>query len=233
MTEKTTTGRLIAAIGGIVLIVSLFLTWYKFEASANVGGFSSSSSTGISAWDAFGGIDLLLLLIGLLAIVPAALDIFDLEIELPVDMSFVALGAGAAGAALIVFRVIDKPGPDISYSAPGVEAGVALGFGLMVGLAACVAVAVGGFRQMSEGDSGSAPSYAAPPAGAPPMPPQGMPPQPPAPPAAPPQAPPPPPAAPPQAAPPQAPQIDPVSGQPYQPPQQTTSEPPPPPPPAG
>ncbi|MBI5310419.1 MAG: hypothetical protein HZB14_05255 [Actinobacteria bacterium] len=203
MTEKTTTGRLIAAIGGIVLIVSLFLTWYKFESSASVGGFSSSASTGVSAWDAFGLIDLILLVVGLLAIVPAALDIFDLEIELPVDMAFLALGAGGAGTALIVYRVLDKPGPDVEVNVPGFEASVGLGFGLIIGLVACVAVAVGGFRQMSEGEAGGE-TYAAAPPQAPPMPPPGAPPQaPPPPPQAPPQAPPAPPQAPP--APPQGP----------------------------
>lgn len=215
MTEKTTTGRLIAAIGGIVLIVSLFLTWYTFKASASVGGYSSSSSTGGSAWDVFGLIDLILLVVGVLAILPAAFDIFDLEIELPVDMAFVALGAGGLGVVMIVYRVLDKPGPDVEVNVPGFESSVGIGIGLILGLAACIAVAVGGFRQMSE-DQGGAETYAAAPPQAPPMPPQAAPPAQPMPPQAPPQAPPAPPQAPP--APPQAPPPPPQSPPPGPPP---------------
>lgn len=190
MTEKTTTGRLIAAAGGIVLIISLFLNWYTYKAGLNIAGVNSSSSTGISAWDAFSLIDLLLLVIGLLAIVPAALDVFDMEVELPVDMSVVTMAAGVLAVLLIVFRVIDKPGPDVSVNIPGVEAGVHLAFGLFIGLISSAAIAFGGFTQTNESGvdaySGTAPGAptGAPPAAPPPAPsvPQGGPPPPPAPP---------------------------------------------------
>ncbi|MBK5231131.1 MAG: hypothetical protein JJE27_08180, partial [Thermoleophilia bacterium] len=165
MTEKTTTGRLIAAAGGIVLIISLFLNWYTYKAGLNIAGVNSSSSTGISAWDAFSLIDLLLLVIGLLAIVPAALDVFDMEVELPVDMSVVTMAAGALAVLLIVFRVIDKPGPDVSVNIPGVEAGVHLAFGLFIGLISSAAIAFGGFTQTSE--SGGVDAYSGTAPGAP------------------------------------------------------------------
>ena len=151
-------------------------------------------------------------MIGVLAILPAAFDIFDLEIELPVDMSFVALGAGIFGVVMIVFRVIDKPGPDVEVNVPGFETSVGIGIGLIIGFAACIAIAVGGFRQMSEdGDDSQTygQTYAAAPQApmqAPPMPPQAAPPPPPMPPQAPPappQAPPAPPQAPPQPPPPE------------------------------
>lgn len=194
MAEKTTTGRLIAAAGGIALIVSLFLKWYSFKSGVNFGGVSSSASVGGSAWEVFGLIDIILFVVGVLAVLPAALDIFDLEAELPVDTSVVTLGAGAVGAILIVYRIIDKPGPDIEVNVPGVETSVGIGIGLIIGLIACAAIAFGGFSQMSEAEGGGVEVYGG--AAAPPVPPA-------APPQAPPQQQPPAPPAPPQAPPPQ------------------------------
>lgn len=215
MTEKTTTGRLIAAVGGIVLIVSLFLDWYSI--STDLGTFGGQVSSGRSAFDALGIEPIILFLCGVLAIVPAALDIFDLEVELPFENSVATLAAGGIAVVIIVLRILVKPGPDIDV--PGFDYG--LSFGIFLGLIGAGAVAFGGFTQKGESDAAPA-AYAAPPVGAPPTPPQGMPPQQPvapptpaAPPqAAPPVAPPPPPAAPPQAPPPppQPPQAPPPAG---------------------
>lgn len=190
---------MIAAVGGIVLIVSLFLTWYKWKSGISAGGFSGATSVSLSGMDALGPGDLLLLAIGVIAILPAAFDIFDLEIELPVDMSILTMGAGALAALEVVFRIISKPDHGVSYSGPGFEAGMSLSFGIFIAAAAVAAVIFGGFTQM--GDEESAPAtYAGavpqPPAGAPPAaPPPAAPSMPPpaAPPAAPPVAPPPPP----------------------------------------
>lgn len=195
MTDKTTTGRLIAAVGGIVLIVSLFLDWYSI--STDLGTFGGQVSSGGSAFDALGIEPIILFLCGVLAIVPAALDIFDLEVELPFENSVATLAAGGIAVVIIVLRILVKPGPDIDV--PGIDYG--LSFGIFLGLIGAGAVAFGGFTQKGESDASPA-AYAAPPQGTPA---QGMPPQqpvaPPPPPAAPPQAPPPPPQ-PPQAPPP-------------------------------
>ncbi len=53
--------QLIAAIGGLVLIISLFLSWSEVDLA---GGSGSAS-----AFDAFSGMDIILLLIGIAALV--------------------------------------------------------------------------------------------------------------------------------------------------------------------
>ncbi|MBJ7355169.1 MAG: hypothetical protein JHC98_10105 [Thermoleophilaceae bacterium] len=212
MAEKTTTGRLIAAVGGVLLIVSLFLSWYGVDVGGTAGQFAAAIDTSANGWQSLDIGDLVFFIVGLLAIAPAAFDIFDLEIELPFDVGFVALVGGAVSVAWIILRIIDKPGPDIPDIA-GVDIGIGLKFGIFVGLVGAALVAFGGFKQTQEDEAGptftdpvsgqqyatpQAPPPAAPPAAAPPAqaPPAAAPPQPQAPPPANPPQPPQPPAPP-------------------------------------
>jgi hypothetical protein len=86
LSEKTTTGRLVSAIAGIILIISLFLKWYG--APDQVNEFAQAAGVGNIGANAFQATDLggiFLLITGVIAIIPAALDIFDLEIARPRD----------------------------------------------------------------------------------------------------------------------------------------------------
>lgn len=196
MAEKTTTGRLVAAIGGLVLIISLFLNWVgvdipdagQFGQFANQIADSLDVDTSASGWQALEFGDIVFFVVGVLAIAPAAFDIFDLEIELPFDVGLVALIGGVIATLWIVWRILDKGD------------GISLKLGIFLGLAGAIAVAVGGFLQQSDSGGeeyafetpGQAPPQAPPTPGAPPQapPPAAAPPQQPQPP----QAPPPPPA---------------------------------------
>lgn len=213
LAEKTTTGRLLAAGGGVLLIVSLFLSWYGVDVGGTAGQFAAAIDTSANGWQALDIGDLVFFIVGLLAIAPAAFDIFDLEVELPFDVGFVSLVGGAISVAWIILRIIDKPGPDIPDIA-GIDVGIGLKLGIFLALIGAALVAFGGFKQTQEDDdvafvdpaSGQqyatpqAPPPAAPPAAAPPAaaPPAAAPPAQAPPPAAPPQPQAPPPAAPPQ-----------------------------------
>ena len=206
MAEKTTTGRLIAAGGGVLLIASLFLSWYGINVGGTAGQFAGALDTSASGWQSLDIGDLVFLVVGLLAMAPAAFDIFDLEIELPFDVSFVALVGGGISIAWILLRIIDKPGPDMPENTV-VDVSIGIKYGIIIALVGAIAIVVGGVKQQNEPDASetafadpvtgqqyatpqspppaAAPPAAAPPAAAPPAP--GVPPQ--APPA--PQAPPP------------------------------------------
>ncbi len=207
MSEKTSTGKIVAAVGGVLLIVSLFLKWSGVDipdSLSNAANQVGSQLTGpaqqafnnaqdaaqdaasANAFDMFGWIPILYIVIGVLAIIPAVLDIFDLEIELPFDASLVTLVGGLVvlGGMLLV---LDSPG--------------STKIGGWLALLASIAITAGGLMQTGESDEGATGAVsAAPPGYAPPAAPQpGAPPQPPAqtqPAAAPPMAPPPGPAPP-------------------------------------
>ncbi|MGH2906316.1 MAG: hypothetical protein ACRDKI_06045, partial [Solirubrobacterales bacterium] len=173
MAEKTTTGRLIAAAGGIVLIISLFLSWYGLSGTTgNIAG-QLNIDTSFSGWQSLDIGDFVLFLIGLLAITPAALDIFDLELELPFDKGLAILVGGGIAVAWVILRILDKPGGGIAGSV------LSLKFGIFVALVGAALVTFGGFTQRGEDENEMAAAPQAAPAA-------GMPPQQPAAPAAPP-----------------------------------------------
>ena len=111
-TSKLSVGDQIAAASGLVLLIVLFLPWYGVD--VNVGGFSASES--VNAWEAMGFIDILLFLVALTAIgVPVARATGSMPDDVP--GALILLVAGGVGVLLVLFRLIDIPGPDVPEAA--------------------------------------------------------------------------------------------------------------------
>jgi hypothetical protein len=137
-TSRLTTGDIIAGVGGIVLLISLFLPWYG--ASVDVAGFSASESG--SGWEALGFIDILLFVIALVAIaVVAARATGQLPAEIPAAV--VLLGLGALAVLLVLYRIIDIP---VEGDIPD-EVDLSRKIGVFVALIGAAAVAYGGWRR--------------------------------------------------------------------------------------
>lgn len=63
--SRMSQGQMIAGVGGVVLIVSLFLSWFSgFSVATGIGTVSSSAS----AFDYFSGMDIIMLIVGIAAI---------------------------------------------------------------------------------------------------------------------------------------------------------------------
>jgi len=140
-TSRLTTGDMIAGVGGIVLLISLFLPWYG--ASVDVGGFSASESG--TGWEALSFIDILLFLIALAAIaIVAARATGRLPDEIPAAV--VLLGLGALAVLLVLYRIIDIP---VDGDIPD-EVDLSRKIGVFVALIASAAVAYGGWRRNAE-----------------------------------------------------------------------------------
>ncbi len=153
-TSKLSLGDQIAAVSGIALIIILFLPWYGVDVS--VGPVSVSESA--SGWEALSFIDILLFLIGLVAIgVPVAKAMGSLPDDLPGAM--LVLAAGGLGVLLVLFRIIDLPTPDLSAS--GVD--FSRKIGVFLGLIATAGIAYGGWRANEESTVSSTPASAPPP----------------------------------------------------------------------
>jgi hypothetical protein len=131
-------GDAIAAAGGVALLVSMFLPWYRIEldvAGAKVGDT-------VTAWQAFELVDVLLLLVALVAIAAPAARAAGSPQEDPLG-GLLLPAAGALGVVLVLFRLIDVPEPDIPLVG-GDFVEVQRRLGIFVALLAAAAIAAGG-----------------------------------------------------------------------------------------
>lgn len=144
-TSKLTTGDMIAGVGGVVLLISLFLPWYGV--SVDVAGFSASESG--SGWEALGFIDILLFLISVAVIaIVAAKAAGALPAELPAPV--VLLGLGALAVLLVLYRIIDIP---VDGDVPD-QVDLSRKVGIFIALIASGAVSYGGWRTNTESPVG-------------------------------------------------------------------------------
>jgi hypothetical protein len=110
-------GELVAGAGGLLLLLAMFLPWFGLNGRARVPGSGEVITVGrgeIDAWEAFSGIDVLLLLVAALAI---GLLVLSLLSTPPPELAVAVSGASAAAALLIVYRLIDVP--DLPIGDPG------------------------------------------------------------------------------------------------------------------
>jgi uncharacterized membrane protein len=125
-------GEWIAGAAGAALLLSLFLPWYRIA----FGPLEGPSGT---AWEAFAAVDVVL---ALLALVPLTLVVVQAtrpSPSVPVAFSVLTTLAGALAALLILWRLLDQPGPnDVVEVRPAA----------WLALAAALLAAAGGWRSM-------------------------------------------------------------------------------------
>ena len=163
------TGAKIAAVAAIALLIVMFLPWFgideesatsqgeEFQSGASTqelqdaasevqdkfsGIDSNATSVSFSAWETFGLIDIVLLLVFLLVIALVAARASATRIDLPVSAGALTAALGLLAAVLILFRIIDPP--SVSFLDFGRE------WGVFVGLVAALGIAYGGWRWMQE-----------------------------------------------------------------------------------
>lgn len=130
-----TLGQKIAGAAGAALFIILFFPWYGFE------GFNAS------AWEAFGVLDLLLLVVALAAVALAVAGPRIRELGSPVAPSAILAGLAALATLLVLSQLIDPPGGGFVGS---VEIEIGRKIGVFLGLIAIAAVTYGAYLMMRE-----------------------------------------------------------------------------------
>lgn len=133
-------GEKIAGGGALVLLISLFLPWY----SASLKGLATASGD-VTAWEAFSFIDILLFLVAIVVLGLVAAKAAGALPALPAPGGLIIAAAGALALLLILYRLIDMPGPDVPAEL-NLTVDVSPAAGLIIGLIAAAAVAFGGYR---------------------------------------------------------------------------------------
>src|SRR3954470_10240654 len=114
-------GAVAAGIGGAVLVVSLFLPWYSYS-----GYYSSGSRSG---WESAKFIDVVLLVIGGLAIAYAVLELPGRQVRLPFGLPRGLQVLGIVATTITVTAIIE---------------GSSQGFGLFLATLAALSILAGG-----------------------------------------------------------------------------------------
>jgi hypothetical protein len=126
-------GEWLAAAGGVTLLVSLLIVWY--------GPTFDFLDSGISAWQAFVVLDVVLTLIAVLAIALAVLQATRTSPAMPVGAAVLSVVFGALAVILVAYRIINQPGPNEL---------VEVRAGAWVGLAATLAITAGGWASLRD-----------------------------------------------------------------------------------
>lgn len=130
-------GERVAVAGAVALVIFMLLPWYEED--------TGLGPRNLSAWQALGLIDVLLLLIALTVIgLVLARAAGALPPNLPVPPATTMAGAGALAALLVLYRLLELPSPDIP------DADIGRKIGVYLGLLASLGIAFGGFTAMSE-----------------------------------------------------------------------------------
>jgi len=141
MMSRLSQGQVIAAIGAVALLVAMFLPWIGIggpSLPANIpvpSGVSTSTTENI--WKG-STLDIYLLVTAIVALLPALMALTDSAEEFSFISAATLILGTVAVILVIAFLTVDFPdGADRKY-------------GAFIGLAAAIAIAIGGFRAMQE-----------------------------------------------------------------------------------
>ena len=129
--RRVRAGEVVAGVAGVLLLVSTFFNWYTV----------SGRDDGLTAWAAFGVVDLLVALVALLGIALAVSQNVGRGPALPVALGVITTTLALAGTLLVLYRILNQPGPN---EAIGVSTGA------WVGLVACAGVFFGAWLSLSD-----------------------------------------------------------------------------------
>jgi hypothetical protein len=131
-------GEILAGAFGVLLLVSLFLPWYRDEAPACLREPCPAAPTR-SAWEAFAVLDLVLLAVALAGVGLLVVEVTQRTPAIPVAWSAIAALLALVAVGLVLWRSLSPPGGS------GVEPVFSL-----LGLAASAGLAGGCFASMRD-----------------------------------------------------------------------------------
>lgn len=145
-TNRLNQGEMIAAVSALLLLIIMFVfSWFGIP-DVDVSGIDD----GFNAWQSFGFIDIVLFITILVAIGGALMTANAQSVNTPVAISAITTALGILSVLLILFRIIDPPGVDISGAFVDENFDFERRIGVFLGLIAAGGIAFGGWRAMQE-----------------------------------------------------------------------------------
>jgi hypothetical protein len=133
---------MVAAVSAILLFIISFLPWFSVGAAAiTVAGTTIGGSVNRNLWEFENPLAIYLLIVILVALVPAVLTVLGDGADAPLAATATAL-LGGVGTLLIFYQLFDHGD------------GASIKIGLILGLIATAGIAVGGYLTMQEDAGG-------------------------------------------------------------------------------
>lgn len=142
--------QLVLGGGGLALLIFLFaLDWFGASVSATApGGATFTVGAAVNGWHSLLDVRWLLAATIVVACAAVLLSAFERQPRL-IDLNMLACALGLLSAALVLYRVFDHP-----HGSGSVAGGASFRYGARLGLylalAACLAIAYGGYLAMRQ-----------------------------------------------------------------------------------
>jgi hypothetical protein len=147
-TSRVSLGEMVAAAGGMVLLVCMFLPWFGGERTGR--GATPVAVPTATGWESFGGVfDILIVVLAMVPIGIAVGRASDTLPPLPLEQGVLVVAGGVILLLVVAVRLIDPPGV-IDVAIPGLEVDRSRKLAAFMALVAAAAVAFGGFVQGRE-----------------------------------------------------------------------------------
>jgi hypothetical protein len=148
-------GEWIAGVSGVVLLVALFLDWYKIR---DVTGAKSAGDLSANAWDAFTVVDVFLAAAAVFGIALAVGAATQRSAAVPQAVGALTVPVAFIAAILVVIKLLDLPSwASVFQGTGGVYLNSSLGGpkvvrepGLYIGVAATLGVLIGAWRSIGD-----------------------------------------------------------------------------------
>jgi hypothetical protein len=144
--SKLRRGELVAAVGGVVLLISLFfLDWYAVDVNVSTPFGDVGGGAEFGAWDGQGFTgtiaNLVILAAAIAAVGLAVVTATSRTVALPVAASALTAGLGLAAIVMVFLRMVFQPGANEF---------IELRFGIWLALISSAVIAYGGWEAMRE-----------------------------------------------------------------------------------
>ena len=145
-TSRVSFGEMIAAAGGVALLVLMFLPWF----GGRLSGIAPARVATHTGWESFATLPkFLLVLAAVLPVAVAVAQMRDSLPALPIGQGEMVIAAGSVAFLIVVLRLLDPPGV-IEVAIPNVEVDPSRKPAAYLALAAAGVIAYGGFLQRRE-----------------------------------------------------------------------------------
>jgi hypothetical protein len=143
--NRLSQGQMVAAVSAILLFIFTFLPWFGVSGGIISGGGVVTASKNFSLWEIENPLDIFLLIVILVALLPAVMTLVGGGAEGGGLAGMATALLGGIGTLMIFYQLFDHDFFGVGFSTK---------IGFWLGFLACAGIAVGGYLSMQDDAGG-------------------------------------------------------------------------------